>query len=91
MRAPGSPDDIPSSIEDWLRPPEWHRRAACAGQGHEAFIRSPKDRYEAAKTICASCEVRTECLEYALEDKDLTGCWGGTDDRERREMRRRAA
>jgi WhiB family redox-sensing transcriptional regulator len=91
MRAPGAPDDIPESIEDWLRSPAWHAQALCRGTGTEAFIKGPKDRYETAKAVCAACPVRRECLEYALEDKDLTGCWGGTDDRERREMRRRVA
>ncbi len=82
---------VPGSIEDWLARPAWHRDALCRGQGHEAFILSEKADYSAAKAVCAVCLVRQECLEYALVDKDLTGCWGGTDDRERRAMRRRRA
>ena len=34
---------------------------------------------------------REECLAYALADKDLVGMWGGTTERERREMRRPVA
>jgi hypothetical protein len=81
-------DDIPSSLEDWLARPSWHARGACRGAGTEAFIRGPKDNYEAARAVCAVCPVRRECLAYALADRDLTGCWGGTTDAEPRELRR---
>ena len=42
-----------------------------------------------AKRICAGCEVRAECLEYALNRPEPTGIWGGATDRERRQLRRK--
>ncbi|WP_407672362.1 WhiB family transcriptional regulator [Parafrankia discariae] len=30
-----------------------------------------------AKRICSGCEVRAECLEYALENDERFGIWGG--------------
>jgi WhiB family redox-sensing transcriptional regulator len=92
MRAPGSHEECPGSLEDWLGRPSWHERAACRGDGAERFIRGPKAQYdEALLTLCRDCPVRQECLEAALADPDLQGLWGGTTERERREIRRQAA
>ena len=41
-----------------------------------------------AKSICASCAVRLECLDYAVR-ADEYGIWGGYDQEERRNLKRR--
>ena len=38
-----------------------------------------------------SCEVRAECLEYALAHDERFGIWGGLSERERRRLKRRSA
>lgn len=43
-----------------------------------------------ARRLCGGCEVRTECLAYALTNNE-TGIWGGTNDDERRQLRRDGA
>jgi hypothetical protein len=43
----------------------------------------PKKQLAAAKKICASCPVRQECLNYAIENKLSLGVWGGMTYRER--------
>ena len=43
-----------------------------------------------AKRVCMSCEVRAECLEYALEHDERFGIWGGLSERERRRLKRQA-
>ncbi len=43
---------------------------------------------ELLKSVCESCLVVDECLEHALADDSLVGFWGGTSERERRELRR---
>ncbi len=40
--------------------------------------------------MCTSCEVRVECLDYALANDERFGIWGGLSERERRRLRRRA-
>jgi WhiB family transcriptional regulator, redox-sensing transcriptional regulator len=50
-----------------------------------------KATYTYERSVCARCPDRTECLELALCDPTLVGCWGGTDERERRELRRGSA
>jgi WhiB family transcriptional regulator, redox-sensing transcriptional regulator len=44
-----------------------------------------------AKRVCLSCEVRSECLEYALAHDERFGIWGGLSERERRRLKRRSA
>ena len=43
-----------------------------------------------AKSVCAACSVREECLEYALDTNQQWGIWGGLLPRERRRIRRSA-
>lgn len=40
------------------------------------FAESPAD-VEAAKTLCASCPLRADCLAGALERREPWGVWGG--------------
>ena len=70
--------------------PGWHRRAACRGLGTRGFVKSPGAVY-GMRELCAGCPVRVECLEFALADVTIIGLWGGTDDAERRAMRRQVA
>jgi WhiB family redox-sensing transcriptional regulator len=62
----------------------WRRQAACAGTGQRAFF---DDHDGEALRICASCSVRSECLEEALAH-DSYGVWGGTTRTERLEIQR---
>ena len=43
------------------------------GQGRRGMA-----EIHAARTICADCSVRTECLTYALDHHPQAGTWGGT-------------
>jgi WhiB family redox-sensing transcriptional regulator len=88
MMAPGAPE-LPT-LEDFLQRPEWHQRAACRGMGHGSFVRGEKADYGPTRELCDGCPVRQDCLEAALADDSLVGLWGGTTDRERRELRRGA-
>ena len=44
---------------------------------------------ERAKQVCEDCEVRAECLRFALETRQEFGIWGGTDEKERARLRRK--
>ena len=41
---------------------------------------------ELLKRVCGNCMVKTECLDYALHHA-VVGWWGGTSEKQRREMR----
>jgi WhiB family redox-sensing transcriptional regulator len=70
----------------------WHEDAACASYPAEVFFpptEAPSSS-RVAKSICAACPVREECLSFALETAQSEGVWGGMDAGERRRLRRRA-
>ena len=66
----------------------WQDRALCAQTDPEAFFPEKGGSTREAKRICASCDVRPECLEYALEFRIDHGVWGGCSERERRRILR---
>jgi WhiB family transcriptional regulator, redox-sensing transcriptional regulator len=69
--------------------PSWMSYGACRGAETSMFFveRGAAKRTQAAKAVCQTCMVRTECLKLALADPELQGVWGGTSTRERRAMR----
>jgi WhiB family redox-sensing transcriptional regulator len=71
-------------------PLAWQSDSLCAQTDPEAFFPEKGGSTRDAKKICASCEVRTMCLEYALENDERFGIWGGLSERERRKLRKRA-
>lgn len=68
----------------------WQERALCAQTDPEAFFPEKGGSTREAKKVCASCEVRAECLDYALAHDERFGIWGGLSERERRKLKRRA-
>ena len=71
-------------------PLAWQVDALCSQTDPEAFFPEKGGSTRDAKRICTTCEVRTECLEYALQNDERFGIWGGLSERERRRLRRRA-
>ena len=68
----------------------WQTDSLCAQTDPEAFFPEKGGPTRDAKKICVSCEVRTQCLEYALQNDERFGIWGGLSERERRKLRKRA-
>ncbi len=68
----------------------WQDRALCAQTDPEAFFPEKGGSTREAKRVCTVCEVRAECLEYALANDERFGIWGGLSERERRKLKRRA-
>lgn len=66
----------------------WQEHALCAQTDPEAFFPEKGGSTREAKKVCQSCEVRTECLEYALEHDERFGIWGGLSERERRRLKK---
>jgi WhiB family transcriptional regulator, redox-sensing transcriptional regulator len=71
-------------------PLAWQSESLCAQTDPEAFFPEKGGSTRDAKKICGSCEVRSECLEYALQNDERFGIWGGLSERERRKLRKRA-
>lgn len=64
----------------------WMDKGLCHTSPPETFFPSDGVGVEIAKRICAECPVKTECLEYALENRIDHGVWGGTSERQRRRI-----
>ena len=71
-------------------PLAWQSDSLCAQTDPEAFFPEKGGSTRDAKKICGSCEVRARCLEYALQNDERFGIWGGLSERERRKLRKRA-
>ena len=68
----------------------WQEQALCAQTDPEAFFPEKGGSTREAKRICVGCEVKGECLEYALGQDERFGIWGGLSERERRRLKRAA-
>lgn len=62
--------------DDWFPEPK-------RGSGGTIIAWRKTEEGKRASNICSSCPVATACLNYALQYHDLSGVWGGLDDRER--------
>lgn len=69
-------------------PLAWQQHALCAQTDPEAFFPEKGGSTREAKSVCTTCDVRAECLEYALLNDERFGIWGGLSERERRKLRR---
>lgn len=65
-------------------PLDWQLRSACRGVSPEIFFPESGQSTTAARRVCAGCPVRTECLAYAVKNRERFGVWGGLSERELR-------
>jgi WhiB family redox-sensing transcriptional regulator len=69
-------------------PERWLLQALCLGVDPDLFFPERGASTREAKTVCAACPVRPECLDYAIENGEKFGIWGGLSERERRKVKR---
>ncbi|MFM7306572.1 MAG: WhiB family transcriptional regulator [Actinomycetota bacterium] len=69
----------------------WQDQANCLGVDPDLFFPERGASTREAKEVCRGCEVRVQCLEYALANGEKFGIWGGLSERERRRLRRQRA
>ena len=62
---------------------------ACRSVDPELFFPASDTEAEPARAVCHSCPVIHVCLQFALDNRDYEGIWGGTTGAERRSMLRR--
>ena len=77
----------------------WQDKAACKGMDptiffgpeHAETVKEKRDREDEAKAVCHTCQVKHDCLEYALDAKEAYGIWGGLTELERKALLRKRA
>ena len=86
------------TVENWLIPmgdvsfflnPAWRAVATynCKGMGFSTFFPENAVGVVEAKKICEGCPVQRICLEFALQNNEDHGIWGGVSERTRKKMR----
>jgi WhiB family redox-sensing transcriptional regulator len=66
----------------------WWERADCRGLDPDLFFPRRGDDTTQAAAVCKGCPVQVECLEYAIDNGERHGIWGGTTGNDRRKIRR---
>lgn len=66
----------------------WQDGANCLGVDPDLFFPERGASTREAKEVCRGCVVREQCLEFALQNGEKFGIWGGLSERERRRIRR---
>jgi WhiB family redox-sensing transcriptional regulator len=70
----------------------WVELAACAGHDPEHwYVAEHTGPYTYARTVCATCPVKLDCLNWALRADERQGMWGGLSPRQRQQLRRAAS
>jgi len=69
-------------------PDRWQVHAACRGMDPDLWFPQRGTSQAEAKAVCAICPVRSECLEYAIANRERYGIFGGLNEGERRGLRR---
>ncbi len=70
---------------------DWQDGANCLGVDPDLFFPERGASTREAKEVCRGCVVRRQCLEFALQNGEKFGIWGGLSERERRRIRRQRA
>ncbi len=73
-------------LSDFVSRPRWMLNAACRGMDTEQFFPTRGEPTAEARAICATCSVRVECLDYAMQRIEH-GVWADTTARDRRKLR----
>ncbi len=69
----------------------WQQYSNCLGVDPDLFFPERGASTKEAKEVCRGCVVREDCLEFALQNGEKFGIWGGMSERERRRIRRQRA
>ena len=68
---------------------KWMDSALCSEVGGDEWFPAKGESVIPAKSVCAACDVRAVCLEYALDHPELRGIWGGQTEAQRKTIRQR--
>ena len=86
---------LESTIRQLARQDPWVDRAACRAHPFpDWWFASPNpaapdhDGFRRARGVCGRCPVREECLQWAVENNETEGLWGGMTWGQRKKLRR---
>jgi WhiB family redox-sensing transcriptional regulator len=68
--------------------PSWRLESLCLSHPDVDFFDGFQKKQ--AKAICGQCAVSERCLQFAMENNEEAGVWGGLDDHERKALKGKA-
>lgn len=82
--------DVSSPYAFEINLPGWYGEGICNQTDPESFYPSVGtglvNHIKTAKRVCGSCPVQTKCLQYAIDNDERFGIWGGLTAHERRKL-----
>lgn len=66
--------------------PDWYADAVCASVGDDYWFPEKGGTTRHAMKVCATCPVASLCLEWALNNGERYGVWGGMSEKDRRKL-----
>lgn len=84
-------NSLANAFKAMTRQGEWVEQAACRAHPEPDIWFEPHGTtgWQEAVGVCRSCPVQPQCLEWAVENNETTGLWGGMTPTQRRELRSR--
>ena len=91
-----NPNVLSMNVAEWMSHPD--RPCASGAYATQDEVNAHAERWfptdtsatpQAARKLCRGCPVQTECLTWALENKEA-GIWGGTTEPQRARARTKA-
>lgn len=79
-REPAAPKPKPDT--------SWMLFANCRGMDPELFFPPRGASLEPIREVCRSCACQKACADYAINNGEVFGVWGGLSERERRRIRK---
>lgn len=70
---------------------EWRDEALCAQTDPDLFVIDKGDSSAQARKVCAECPVADFCLQWALDNNEQYGIYGGMSRKQRLRLQGRPA
>lgn len=81
-----APETTPPPPLGFGQVPDWYDDALCSQTDPERFYPEKGGSTREARKVCGRCDVREQCLEFALDNRERFGIWGGVSERKRRKI-----
>lgn len=76
-------NEFMDAITERARQLGWQASAVCSQTDPDMFFPEVGVTGDDAKKTCRSCPVQLECLQFALDNEETSGIWGGLSYRDR--------